>query len=318
MTASGGWPELPYDEWQPTKQTLHRYAQIVGKVRMALVPFRNHWWHVTLYVSARGLTTGPMPCGELTAEIEFDFIDHATRVRTSDGRESSFRLQDRLACAHFYSELFASLTDLGVDVEIRAEPFDLGDSPAFPDDTINDSYDADAVARWWAILRLTDGVLARFVSRFNGKASPTHLYWHSFDLAHSRYSGRRAPPIEGADRVTAEAYSHEVIAFGWWPGDDRRTPYPAYYSYTAPEPEGLRREPVQPAAASWHDTGAGSLAVVPYDAVRAAADPAATLLEFYESAYRAGAEAAGWDAEALTRPATDADRPPGGNGHEQR
>jgi hypothetical protein len=219
-----GWPQLPYRDWKPTKQTLHRYAQIVGKVRMALVPFRNHWWHVTLYVSARGLTTGPLPCGELTGEVEFDFISHRLRVRTSRGREASFALRQGLACAQFYGDLFAALSELGIDVAIQPRPFDLRDSPAFPNDTINDSYDADAVARWWTILRLTDQVLGHFASGFSGKASPTQLFWHGFDLAHSRYSGRRAPAIEGADRVTAEAYSHEVIAFGWWPGDDRGRP----------------------------------------------------------------------------------------------
>ena len=300
LHSPAAWPQLPYEEWEPTKQTIHRYAQIVGKVRMALVPPRNHWWHVTLYPSARGLTTGPMPWDQLTAEIELDFIDHGVRVRTSAGGEASFALRERFACARFYSELFGALGALGIDVVIHSKPFDLGDSPAFPDDTINDSYDADAVARWWTILRLTDQVLARFASRFNGKASPAHLFWHSFDLGHSRYSGRPAPPIEGADRVTAEAYSHEVIALGWWPGDDRRTPYPAFYSYTAPEPDGLRDRALQPTDASWQDTGSGSLAILPYDSVREAANPAATLLEFYESAYQAGAAAAGWDAEALS------------------
>ena len=185
-------------------------------------------------------------------------------------------------------------------MEIRAEPYDLGDSPAFPDDTEHDSYDSDAVERWWTILRATDGVLARFASRFNGKTSPTQLFWHGFDLAHSRYSGRRAPAIEGADPVTKEAYSHEVIAFGWWPGDDRRNPYPAFYSYTSPEPDGLPDQPLRPAEAEWQDTGNGSLAVLPYDAMRSAADPGAVLLDFYESAYVAGAAAAGWDAESLS------------------
>jgi Family of unknown function (DUF5996) len=299
MSDRRGWPELPYPDWEPTKQTLHRYAQIVGKVRMALVPFRNHWWHVTLYVSARGLTTGPLPCGELTGEVEFDFISHRLRVRTSRGREASFALRQGLTCAQFYGDLFAALSELGIDVAIHPRPFGLGDSPAFPNDTINDSYDADAVARWWTILRLTDQVLGRFASGFSGKASPTQLFWHGFDLAHSRYSGRRAPAIEGADRVTAEAYSHEVIAFGWWPGDDRRTPYPAFYSYTAPEPGGLRDQALRPTAAHWQDTGSGSLAMLPYDVVRAATDPAATLLGFYESAYHAGATTAGWDVEFL-------------------
>jgi hypothetical protein len=293
------WPALPYAEWEPTKQTLHRYAQIVGKLRMSLVPPLNHWWHVTLYVSARGLTTGPMPSGDRTVEVELDFIDHRVHVRASDGRTAVFPLRDRLACARFYADLFAALRDVGVDAQIDARPFDLGDSPPFPDDTLHDSYDADAVGRLWTILRLTDAALATFRSRFNGKASPAHVFWHGFDLAHSRFSGRRAPPIEGADPVTAEAYSHELISFGWWPGDDRRTPYPAYYSYTAPEPDGLRDQPLEPSAAAWEDTGNGSLAVLPYDAVREAPDPTAEVLAFYESAYRAGTTAAGWDAAAL-------------------
>jgi hypothetical protein len=155
------------------------------------------------------------------------------------------------------------------------------------------------VERFWRILRITDAVLGRFASGFAGKASPVHLFWHSFDIAHARYSGRRAPAMPGADPITAEAYSHEVIAFGWWPGDDRRTPFPAFYSYTSPEPPGLAERPLQPGAAEWQDTGTGSLAVLPYVDVRAAPDPEAALLAFFESAYRAGAEAAGWDAAAL-------------------
>lgn len=293
------WPELPYRDWQPTKETLHRYTQIVGKVRMSLVPFRNHWWHVTLYVSTRGVTTGPMPYGDLSVEIELDFVVHRVRVSTSEGREVGFPLRDRTPCAQFYTELFRSLEDVGVQVTINAKPFDLGDSPLFPDDLLHDSYDADAVERWWQILRLTDHTLARLASGFTGKASPIHLFWHSFDLAHSRYSGRPAPPVEGVDAVTAEAYSREVIAFGWWPGDDRTTPYPAFYSYTAPEPDGLATKPLSPADAVWQDTGRGSLAVLPYDAVRETTDPAATLLGFYESAYHAGATAAAWDVKTL-------------------
>jgi hypothetical protein len=300
MAASeGGWPELPYREWEPTKQTLHRYCQMVGKVRMALVPFRNHWWHVTLYVSARGLTTGPMPYGDLTAEIELDFVDHRLEVRTSAGGRAAFPLRDGLTVATFAEDLFAALGEVGVEARILAKPFDLGDSPPFAEDTVHGRYDADAVARCWTIMRHTETALRRFASGFAGKASPVHLFWHSFDIAHARYSGRRAPAIPGADPVTAEAYSHEVIAFGWWPGDDRRTPFPAFYSYTSPEPPGLAERPLQPGAAEWQDTGNGSLAVLPYDEVRTAPDPAAALHAFFESAYRAGAEAAGWDAAAL-------------------
>ena len=300
MAASAnGWPELPYREWEPTKQTLHRCCQMVGKVRMALAPFRNHWWHVTLYVSARGLTTGPVPSGDLTAEIELDFVDHRLEVRTSAGGRAGFPLRDRLSVATFHADLFAALEQVRVRATILPTPFDLGDSPPFAEDTLHDRYDADAVERFWRILRMTDATLGRFASRFAGKASPIHLFWHSFDLAHARFSGRRAPAMPGADPVTAEAYSHEVIAFGWWPGDDRRTPYPAFYSYTAPEPAGLPERPLEPGAAEWQDTGNGSLAVLPYDAVRTAPDPEAALLAFFESAYRAGADAAGWDREAL-------------------
>ena len=297
--SGGGWPPLPYDAWEPTKQTLHRYTQMVGKIRMALAPFRNHWWHATLHVSPRGLTTAPMPYGDTTVGIDFDFVHHRLDVHNSDGRTAGFALRDGLACAGFYAELFNAVGAVGVDVQIDARPFDLGDSPAFPDDHAHASYDADAVRRWWDVLRLTHGTLGHFASRFNGKASPTHLFWHSFDIAHARFSGRRAPAVEGLDPVTAEAYSHEVIAFGWWPGDERRTPYPAFYSYTAPEPGGLREQPLRPDAAEWQDTGNGSLAVLPYDAVRTSADPARTLLEFLESAYRAGAVAADWDVAGL-------------------
>lgn len=289
------WPSLPYEDWEPTKQTLHRYTQIVGKIRMALVPFRNHWWHVTLLPATRGLTTGPMPYGERDVEIALDFLDHGLLITTSDGQERAIDLGQRLACADFYRELFAALHHVGINVDIHPEPFDLGDSPAFANDTVNDSYDADAVTRFWRVLAGTEHVLASFASRFNGKASPVQLFWHSFDLAHARYSGRPAPVSEGADPVTAEAYSHEVIAFGFWPGDERRTPYPAFYSYTAPEPDGLTNEPLEPAEAEWQDTGAGTLAILPYDAVRTSSDPHETLLRFYESAYRGGARLAGWD-----------------------
>ena len=218
---------------------------------MALVPFRNHWWHVTLYVSARGLTTGPMPCGDATVEVELDFVDHRLRVRTSDGRAAGLPAA-RPACRARASTTtsFAALAEVGVDAR---------DQPA--------SRSTSATARRSPTTRCTTAttrtrssaaggscaapthVLARFASRFNGKASPTHLFWHGFDLAHARFSGRRAPPIEGADPVTAEAYSHEVIAFGWWPGDDRLDAFPAFYSYTAPEPDGLRDQPLEPAGA---------------------------------------------------------------------
>jgi hypothetical protein len=300
------WPALPYQEWEPTKQTLHRYTQIIGKIRMALVPFRNHWWHVTLLPATVGVTTGPMPYDGREVEIQLNLRDHRLVVTTSDGQRRELDLRLRPACADVYVDLFAALSEVGVEVDIRPEPFDLGDSPAFAMDTTHDSYDADAVTRYWRVLAGTQHVLGEFASRFNGKASPIQLFWHSFDLAYARYSGRPAPVPADADPVTAEAYSHEVIAFGFWPGDDRRTPYPAFYSYTAPEPEGLSSHRLDPPQSEWLDTGSGHLALLAYDSLRAAPDPHATLLAFYESAYRAGARSAGWDMAAFaTRAAPD-------------
>src|SRR3954465_3346457 len=300
-TTMSNWPELPYQAWKPTKQTLHRYGQIVGKVRMALVPPRNHWWHVTLYVTERGLSTGPMPYEGRDVTVDFDFLAHRLNIRSSDGTEAGFALSLRPACADFYADFFAALAEVGVSIDIRSQPFDLGDSPALDRDRVHASYDADAVERYWRTLSSTQRVLDRFRGSFLGKASPVQVFWHSFDLAHARYSGRPAPQGEGTDPISAEAYSHEVIAFGFWPGDDRTTPYPAFYSYTAPEPDGLAERPLGVAQAEWQDTGNGFLAVLAYDAVRTASDPAQTLLSFFEAAYTAGAEGAGWDRQALRR-----------------
>ena len=301
---ASAWPELPYEQWAPTKRTLHRYTQIVGKVRMALMPPRNHWWHVTLYVTERGLSTGPMPYEQRDISVEFDFVEHRLLVRSSDGRQAGFPLTARPACADFYSDLFGALAKIEVHVDIHPEPFDLGDSPALHEDRVNASYDADAVERYWRILGSTQRVMDRFQGSFLGKASPVHLFWHSFDLAHARYSGRRAPQAEGVDRVTAEAYSHEVIAFGFWPGDDRGSPFPAFYSYTAPEPDGLAEQPLGVEQAQWQNTGNGSLAVLTYEGMRSTGDPAQTLLSFFEGAYMAGGRSAGWELQALGRSQT--------------
>jgi hypothetical protein len=295
------WPELPYQAWEPTKQTLHRYFQIVGKTRMALTPPRNHWWHVTLYVTERGVTTGPMPYGERDVAVDFDFLEHRLHVRSSDGGTAGFALSHRPACADFYADFFTALGKVGVSVNIRPEAFDLGNSPALDCDRVNATYEADAVERYWRVLASTQRVLTRLQGSFLGKASPIHLFWHSLDLAHARYSGKSAPVAEGADAVSAEAYSHEVIAFGFWPGDDKTTAYPAFYSYTAPEPESLREQPLPVAGAEWQDTGNGSLAILPYDVMRAASDPDQALLDFFAAAYLAGARSARWDIEGLGR-----------------
>ncbi len=297
MNPVADWPTLAFDDWADTKHTLHRYVQTVGKIRMALAPYRNHWWHVTLYVDTRGLTTGPMPLPDgRAAEIRFDFVDHRLVVLTSDGEDRSFTLHHGLACMDFYRQTFDALASLSIRAGIHPAPFDLP-GPLLSEDSDHDAYDPDAVHRYWTVLRRTAEVMDRFGGRFIGKQSPAHLFWHSFDLAMARYSGRPAPPRPGADPVTAEAYSHEVIAFGFWPGDDK-VPAPSFYSYTAPAPQGLTDQPLQPAPAFWNEE-AGT-AYLPYDDVRSGTAPERTLMEFFESAYLAGATTARWDIEAFT------------------
>jgi hypothetical protein len=291
----GRWPELPLAAWRDSKETLHRYAQIVGKVRLALAPFRNHWWHVVLYVTTRGVTTGPMPADDRTLDITFDFIDHRLVVTVDDGAVASFSLAHGVTVADFHRELFAVLDGLGLRPRIHAEPFDL-EPPPFPDDTEHHRYDPAWVARWWRVLQQAERVLTEFAGWFNGKQSPAQLYWHSLDLAMGRYSGRPAPRAPDTDPVTAEAYSHEVISFGFWAGD-ATIPYPAFYSYTAPEPPGLTAQPLRPAGAAWQPSG--GMALLAYDDVRDSGDPRAALLEFFDSAYEAGATTAGWDVAAF-------------------
>jgi Family of unknown function (DUF5996) len=287
--------ELPLAEWEATKNTLHLWVQVVGKVRMASSPPRNHWWHVPLYVDVRGLTTRRLHSpGGVTFEIVFDFVDHRLVISTSGGAIESFDLVDGLSVAEFDQRLHKTLARLGVDVAIHETPFGLPLTTPFPDDREHASYDRDAVERFWHILDWSDAVFERFAGWFCGKTSPVHLFWHGFDLAVTRFSGRRAPPIPDADAVTREAYTHEVISFGFWPGDqDVREP--TYYSYTLPEPPGLRDRPLEPKEAFWADQGTGTLARLPYETVRTADDPESTLLTFLESAYEAGADAAGWN-----------------------
>jgi Family of unknown function (DUF5996) len=288
-------PELPLEEWEPTKNTLHLWAQIVGKIRMASSAPRNHWWHVPLYLDVRGLTTRRLhaPSG-LTFQIAFDFVDHRLVVETSDGAVESFALHDGLSVADFDRQLHQLLAGLDIDVVIRERPYGLSTKIPFPDDVDHRSYDPAAVVRFWRILDWTDSVFEQFAGWYCGKTSPVHLFWHSFDLALTRFGRRRAPVAPGADPVTREAYSHEVVSFGFWAGDER-VREPAYYSYTAPEPPGLLDEPLAPTEAHWIEQGSGSLALLPYEAVRRSPDPRAVLLGFLESAYQAGAGLAGWD-----------------------
>jgi hypothetical protein len=297
MTAPGRTelPELPLTEWEATKQTLHLWAQVVGKVRLASTAPRNHWWNAPLYVDVRGLTTRRLhSAGGVSFQIDFDFVDHRLVVKTSAGETESFALVDGLSVAAFDEQLHATLDRLGVDVPIRETPFGVPTTTPFPADREHASYDPGAVERFWRILDWSDWVFEEFAGWYCGKTSPVHLFWHGLDLAVTRFSGRRAPALPDADAVTREAYTHEVISFGFWPGDDN-VRESTYYSYTAPEPDGLREQPLRPDGAFWADQGAGSLARLPYEAVRPAADPRAALLAFLESAYEAGAAAAGWD-----------------------
>ena len=284
-------PTLQLAEWEATKTTLHLWLQIVGKVRMASASPRNHWWHVPLYLDVRGLTTRRLHSASgITFEIAFDFVDHQLVVSTNRGAVESFPLRDGLSVAAFDRELHARLENLGVDVEIQESPYAVPTTTPFPEDSEHASYDPDAVARFWRILDWSDGVLEEFAGWYTGKTSPVHLFWHGLDLAVTRFSGSRAPVSPDASRVTTEAYSHEVISFGFWAGDDKVRD-PTYYSYTSPEPPDLRSYPLSPGDAKWTD----SLALLPYENVRSAHDPRAHLLAFLESTYRAGARPPSWD-----------------------
>jgi hypothetical protein len=292
-------PPLPLEEWEATKETLHLWLQIVGKIRLASTPPRNHWWHAPFYVDVRGLTTRRMhSAAGVTFQIDFDFLDHRLLVTTAEGQTESFDLTDGLSVAAFDDQLHTALSRLGVDVAIRESPFGIAITTPFPEDRDHASYDPEAVQRFWRILDWSDTVLEEFAGWYCGKTSPVHLFWHSLDLAVTRFGGKRAPAMPDADPVTQEAYSHEVVSFGFWAGDPK-VRQPTYYSYTAPEPDGLRERALSPEGATWSELASSSLAVLPYEAVRTAADPKAALLAFLESAYQAGASASGWDMEDL-------------------
>ena len=234
-----GWPALPLEAWEPTRATLHMWTQIVGKVRLALSPYLNHWWQVPLYVSARGLTTSSIPYKGGSFEIEFDFIEHVLTIARSDGTTRTLRLAPKSVAA-FHAEFRAALTALGIEVRIWTMPVEISDPIAFEKDTVHASYDPEYAARFWRILIGIDTVLKEFRGHFIGKSSPVHFFWGSFDLAVTRFSGRRAPDMPNADKITREGYSHEVSSVGWWPGD-ASVKHPAFYAYAAPEPEGVQQ-----------------------------------------------------------------------------
>jgi hypothetical protein len=294
------WPALPYAAWKDACQTLHLWTQIVGKIRLARTPWLNHSWHVALYVTARGLTTSPIPDGSRAFEIEFDFIDHVLWLRTSDGHVRQIVLKP-MTVAEFHGDVMQALAQLGIEVRINQMPSEIPDAIPFGDDRVHAAYDRDAANRFWRILRATHEVFARFRTGFVGKASPVHFFWGSFDLAVTRFSGRTAPRHPGGvpnlpDAVAQEAYSHEVSSAGFWPGGGA-IDYPAYYSYAYPAPAGFAAARVRPAEAFF--AKALDEFVLPYDAVRAAPDPGGVLLDFLQSTYDAAADLGKWDRSAL-------------------
>ena len=298
--AKAPWPELPTAAWRDTYATLHLWTQIVGKIRLTKSPWLNHSWHVALYVTARGLTTSPVPDGARMFQIDFDFIDHALRVSTSDGGQRQFALPG-LSVAGFYAAAMAALKDLGIDVSIDEMPNELPAPIRFSEDSQHAAYDPDAVRRLFLIITNCDRVFKQFRTGFLGKASPVHFFWGSFDLAVTRFSGRRAPRHPGGvpnlpDAVACEAYSHEESSAGFWPGSGA-IDYPAFYSYAYPEPAGFRTTKVRPDGAFFSEA-LGEF-ILPYDAVRTAADPDTALLDFLQSTYEAAAIAAKWDRDAL-------------------
>jgi hypothetical protein len=297
VRATERWPALPYAAWKETRDTLHLWTQVVGKVRLALTPWLNHSWHVTLYVTARGLTTSPIPWGGGSFQIDFDFIDHVLWVRTSEGHFRQLMLRP-MSVAEFYEDLMIALRDLGITVNIMTTPCEIADCIPFDQDTVHAAFDAEYVNRFWRVLLSASEVFARFRTGFLGKASPVHFFWGSFDLAVTRFSGRPAPPRPGADVITREAYSHEVSSVGFWPGSGN-IDAPAFYSYAAPEPQGFREAGVRPDAAHY-DTQLSEFILV-YDDVRKSASPSAALIDFCQSTYIAAATLGKWDRRALER-----------------
>jgi hypothetical protein len=296
------WPALPLDAWEDTFATLHRWMQIVGKVRLSYTPWINHSWHVTLYPTARGLTTSPIPHPAGALSIDFDFIDHRLVVTTAAGATRALALRPQ-SVASFYAELLDTLADMGMPVRIVPRPNEIEDDTAFPEDRAHAAYDAESASRCWRVLVDSARVLQAFRARFIGKCSPVHFFWGSFDLAVTRFSGRTAPPHPGgvphlADWVAREAYSHEVSSCGFWPGGGP-TRFPLFYAYAYPEPDGFAKAAVTPGDA-FYSADLREF-VLPYDAVRESSAPDETLLAFLQSTYAAAADLAHWDRPALER-----------------
>lgn len=294
------WPDLPLAAWQDTYATLHMWTQVVGKVRLALTPLVNHWWNVPLYVTAQGLTTSRISYGERSFELWFDFRRHQLALETNDGILKTLELRPR-SVADFYQQTVAMLRSAGIEVKIWPMPVEIAEPIRFDKDQLHASYDPVAVEKFWRILLSVDSVFQKFRAEFVGKCSPVHFFWGSFDLAVTRFSGRRAPERPGADAITREAYSHEVSSVGFWPGGGD-VKGAAFYSYMAPEPAGFKQASVSPGAAYYQSQINEFLLM--YDDVRASESPSTALLDFCRSTYDAGARLANWDRAALERKTT--------------
>ena len=295
-TAEEAWPDLPLEPWRDTYATLHMWTQIVGKIRLELMPWMNHSWHIPLYVTTRGLTTTPMPTGGRALQIDFDFRDHRLLIATSDGAERSLALEPR-SVADFYAEVMGTLDRMRLPVRIWSTPVEIPSPIPFERDTVHHSYDPELANRFWRIVVEVHRVFTEFRSAYVGKSSPAHFFWGSFDLAVTRFSGRLAPPREGP-AFMREAYSHEVISHGFWPGSGPILE-PAFYAYAVPEPDGLKTAPVLPEAAYYHPEL--NEFVLPYEAVRKAASPDEAIAAFVQSTYDRAATLGGWDRRSLER-----------------
>ncbi|MDF9798196.1 hypothetical protein OKW21_003459 [Catalinimonas alkaloidigena] len=295
-------PALPLADWKDSKMTLHLILQIIGKVKLQFMPRKNHWWYITEHISAKGFSTRSIPFGQEVFEINLNIKDSRVEIISSWADDIQISLKDGNSVAEFYQLFCMHLREIGVEVDIIPQPFDLPIQESFGKIKQYHHWDLDSITKFWKIMLWVDGVFKEFSGRYYGKTCPVHLYWHHMDLTVTRFSGRKAPPMDaGASVVEKDAYSHEVISFGFWAGDDN-TPAPAFYSYTYPSPEGLGLEKLSPATAQWIDANGSPMALLMYDEIRELENPEEALLSFLESAYQAGAKLAHWNVEELSVP----------------
>jgi hypothetical protein len=305
IAAKATFPILPpLAPWEETKDTLHLFIQIVGKIRLKLMPRKNHWWHVTLYVTPRGLSTAAMPYNGRTLQLDFDFIEHKLEISTCEGKHRDIPLFEGLTVAQFYEQVFAALQELNIKIKILAKPYDMKSKIPFAQDQEHHYYKPEIIQQYWHALVQIDQVFKKFSGRFYGKSSPVHLYWHSLDLTFYRFSGKKAPINPEASIVEKDAYSHEVISFGFWAGNEL-VPEATFFSYTFPLPAGIEKEPIKPAAAGWADYNGSPMALLTYENLLKEPDPKQALLDFLESTYQAGAKLANWPIEEFNVPSLE-------------